>query len=332
MSAATLARLHGASVVRGVVLRLLTVPASLVLCMLAAHASAPQVKTQAPGFYRMMLGDFEITALSDGTFDLDTSKMLTHVPREGLAPLLTRSFAGNIVPVSVNAYLINMGDRLILADTGAAGLFGPTLGRLASNLLASGYRPEQVDAVILTHMHPDHVGGLLLEGRRAFPNATVYAEHEEADFWLGEAARARAGTERQPFFIGAEQAIAPYLAAGRFQKFSAPAEICPGVRAIAAPGHTPGHTLFSIESKGNRLVIWGDLMEIEAVQFSNPAVTIVFDENPAQTAAQRPRAYRDAAREKYFVAAAHLPFPGIGHVRAETTGYSWVPITYDIPR
>lgn len=169
-------------------------------CILAAGASAPQVKTQAPGFYRMMLGDFEVTALSDGTFDLDTSQMLTHVPCQGLAPRLARSFAGNIVPISVNAYLINTGDRLILADTGAADLFGPTLGRLASNLLASGYRPEQVDAVILTHMHPDHVGGLLLEGRRAFPNATVYAEHKEADFWLAEAAHglARAPSGSRP--------------------------------------------------------------------------------------------------------------------------------------
>jgi glyoxylase-like metal-dependent hydrolase (beta-lactamase superfamily II) len=122
------------------------------------------------------------------------------------------------------------------------------------------------------------------------------------------------------------------MAAGRFREFSAPASIYQGVQALAAPGHTPGHTLFSIESKGHRLVIWGDLMEIEAVQFSNPAVTIVFDEDSAQTAALRPRAYREAARERYLVAAAHLPFPGIGHVRAEAVGYSWVPITYDIPR
>ena len=306
--------------------------AMLVLSSFDAYAAAPQVRTPAPGFYRLMLGDFEITALNDGTFDLDTTKMLTGVPPDGVGTLLARSFEGEMIPISVNAYLINTGERLILVDAGAAHLFGPTLGRLLSSLVASGYRADQVDAVLITHLHPDHAGGLLSEGKRAFPNATVLAERREARFWLDPAARRVASSDRQPFFAGASDALAPYIDAERFERFSAPALLFPGVRAVPAPGHTPGHTLFSIESKGHKLLIWGDLMELAAVQFAEPAVTIVFDEDAKRTVSQRPAAYAEAAREKYLVAASHLPFPGIGHVREERVGYSWVPMTYDVIR
>ena len=130
----------------------------------AGHAEAPQVKAQAPGYYRMMLGDFEVTALSDGTVALPMTKLLTNTTPAKVEKALARSYLKDPVETSVNAYLVNTGSRLVLVDAGAAGLFGPTLGNLLANLKAAGYQPEQIDEVYLTHLHPDHVGGLLADG------------------------------------------------------------------------------------------------------------------------------------------------------------------------
>ncbi len=226
----------------------------------SGHAAAPLSKVHNPGYFRMRLGNFEITAVSDGTFDLDTRKMLIERESGAAARLLRRSFQQDVIPISVNAYLINTGERLILIDAGAAESFGPTLGRLLANLEASGYQPGQIDSILLTHMHPDHIGGLILAGGRAFPNATVYVDSRDADFWLSDGAREQATQGRKQFFTGAAAAIAPYAQAGRFEKFRAPVQLFSGVRAAPAPGHTPGHSIFTIESQGQQLVVWGDLM------------------------------------------------------------------------
>jgi glyoxylase-like metal-dependent hydrolase (beta-lactamase superfamily II) len=220
------------------------------LLAVAAHAAAPQVKAQAPGYYRMMLGDFEITALSDGTVDLKPKELLTNTTPAHVGEMLARSFEDDSVPTSVNAYLINTGSKLILVDTGAAKLFGPTLGNLLANLAAAGYRPEQVDAILITHMHPDHVGGLMAEGKMAFANATVHADQRDAAFWLSPAELAKAPEDMKGFFQGAAVSLNPYVGAGKFKPFDGSSELFPGIRAVAAPGHTPGHTLYAIESRG----------------------------------------------------------------------------------
>ena len=294
-----------------------------------ASAGAPQVKTQAPGFYRMMLGDFEITALSDGILDLHPGKLLTNTTPKEVKGLLQRSFEAEAVPTSVNAYLVNTGDKLVLIDAGAAKLFGPTLGNLLANLAAAGYKPEQVDAVLITHMHGDHVGGLVADGKIAFPNATVHAEQRDAAFWLDKAQLDKAPEAMKDFFRGAQMSLGPYVTAGRFKAFDGSVELFPGIRSIATPGHTPGHSIYSVESKGHRLVLWGDLMHVAAVQFPKPAVTISFDTDSPAAAKQRQKAYADAAKGGYLVAASHLPFPGIGRLRAEGKGYVWVPLTYN---
>lgn len=296
------------------------------------HAQAPQVKTQAPGFYRMLLGDFEVTALLDGILDLPPHKLLTNTTHRQVSNLLEKSFQKEAVPTSVNAYLINTGSKLVLVDAGAAGLFGPTLGQLLSNLKASGYQPEQVDEIVITHMHGDHVGGLVLDGKLVFPNATVHADRHDADFWLSQANLDKAPKEMQDFFKGAQASLNPYVAAGKFKAFDGDTVLVPGIKAIATHGHTPGHTIYAIESKGQKLVLWGDLMHVAAVQFAQPSVTITFDVDSKAAAVQRKKAYADAAKGRYLVAGAHLPFPGLGHIRAEGKGYAWVPLDYNSVR
>lgn len=293
-----------------------------------AQAAAPQVKTQAPGFYRMMLGDFEVTALFDGTLDLEPKKLLTNTTQEQVGKLLDRGFEKDAVPTSVNGYLINTGSKLVLVDTGAGGLFGPTLGNLQANLKAAGYQPEQVDDVLITHMHGDHVGGLVQDGKLVFPNATIHAGQEDADFWLNKANLEKASAEMKGFFQGAMASLNPYVEAGKFKGMKGGTELAPGIKAVPAHGHTPGHNIYVVESKGQKLVLWGDLMHGAAVQFAQPQVTISFDVDSKPAAVERKKAYADAAKGRYLVGSAHLPFPGLGHVRAEGKGYVWVPVDY----
>ncbi|SEL85183.1 Glyoxylase, beta-lactamase superfamily II [Variovorax sp. YR750] len=293
-----------------------------------ALAGAPQVKTQAPGFYRMMLGDFEVTALFDGTLDLEPKKLLTNTTQAQVGKLLDRGFEKDAVPTSVNGYLINTGSKLVLVDTGAGGLFGPTLGNLQANLKAAGYQPDQVDDVLITHMHGDHVGGLVQDGKLVFPNATIHAGQEDADFWLNKANLEKASAEMKGFFQGAMASLNPYVEAGKFKGMKGGTELAPGIRAVPAHGHTPGHNIYVVESKGQKLVLWGDLMHVAAVQFAQPQITISFDVDSKPAASERKKAYADAAKGRYLVGSAHLPFPGLGHVRAEGKGYVWGPVDY----
>ena len=138
----------------------------------------------------------------------------------------------------------------------------------------------------------------------------------------------KAPADAKGFFQGAMASLNPYVAAGKFKGLSSDDEIVPGVKAMAAPGHTPGHTVYVVESKGQKLVLWGDLMHVAAVQFPKPSVTIAFDIDSKSAAMQRKRAYVDAAKGGYWVGSAHLPFPGLGHLRADGKAYVFVPVNY----
>lgn len=296
----------------------------------AALAAGPMVKSQAPAFYRLMVGDIEVTALSDGTVKLPVKDLLTNTTPAKVGVALKRAFLPDMVETSVNSYLVNTGTKLVLIDTGAAGLFGPTLGNLLANLKASGYQPEQVDEIYITHLHPDHVGGLMAGNALAFPNAIVRADKADIDFWLDEAKMKAAPKDAQGFFQGAMASLKPYAAAGKLKAFEGNTELVPGVRSQATHGHTAGHNVFVIESKGEKLMLWGDLIHVAAVQFDDPKVTIKFDTETRSAAKERIKAYADAAKNGYLVGATHLAFPGLGHVRAEKGGktYSWVPLNY----
>jgi len=295
----------------------------------SAQAKAPLAKTSQPGWYRMMLGDFEITALSDGTVPLPMDKLLTNTTPAKVEAALAQVYLKAPVETSVNTFLINTGSKLVLIDAGAGALFGPTLGKLVANLKASGYQPEQVDEIYITHMHADHVGNLVANGKLVFPNATVRAGKAEGEFWLTQANMDKAPDAFKDFFKGAMASLNPYVKAGKYKPIEGDVELVPGIRAIAAPGHTPGHTIYEVQSKGQKLMVWGDLMHVAAVQFADPSVTIQFDSDSPKAAEARKKAYADAAKQGYFAAVAHVSFPGIGQLRSEGTGYRWVPVNYN---
>lgn len=290
------------------------------LCTLAAapaQAAAPQVKTQAPGYYRLMLGDFEITALNDGTIDLPVDKILKQ-PAARTDVALRKAYQGVPLETSVNAFLVNTGTKLVLVDTGTGGAFGPTAGVLLANLKAAGYTPDQVDDIVITHDHPDHVGGLSRDGVAQFPNAVVHVGKGDAPHYLDAAAGDKA----------AFAAAAPYVASGRFKTIDADGAIVPGVASEDTHGHTPGHTSVLVESRGAKLVVTGDLIHVAAVQFDDPTVTVSFDADGRSAEAARLAVFRQAAKDGTLIAAAHLPFPGIGHLRANGAGFRFLPVDY----
>ncbi len=287
----------------------------------AAHAAAPLAKEQAPGFYRLMVGDFQVTALSDGTVALPVDQLLTRTTPAQVKKILARSHLESPLETSVNGYLINTGSKLVLVDTGAAALFGPTLGKLVANLKAAGYQPEQVDEVYITHLHPDHVGGLLAGDKPAFPNATVRADRHDADYWLSQSTMDQAPADAKDFFKGAMASLNPYIAAGKFKPFDGDTELVPGIRAQAARGHTAGHSIFIAREQGpeDRLLGRPDARGGRAVRepFGHDPVRHRL-QGRGQGAAQGLR--RRGTSQGYLVAGAHLAFPGIGRLRAQGGG------------
>ncbi|CAM3346756.1 MBL fold metallo-hydrolase [Corallococcus soli] len=294
----------------------------------AVHAAAPQVRTQAPGFHRMLLGDFEVTVLSDGTVPQTVREVATRTTPERVKDLLARDHLEDPVELSINAFLINTGTSLVLVDTGVGGFFGPGVGgQLQQGLRAAGYQPEQIDVVLLTHIHSDHSGGLMSTTRRAFPNAILQVHAREVDFWLGREDTAKGAVDPK-YFEEARAMVEPYRAAGKLKPFGNGDAIVPGIRATPTPGHTPGHSAFVVESRGQRLVLWGDLMHFGSVQLREPAVTVAYDVDERAAAFQRARAFTEAAKRGDLVGLAHMPFPGLGRLGAEGKGYRWIPANY----
>ncbi|MDP2698928.1 MBL fold metallo-hydrolase [Thalassospira sp.] len=296
---------------------------------LLAQAKAPLAGTQAPGYYRMMLGDIEITALSDGTIALPFNELYLNTTPEHVDLALAAAFRGSPTHTSVNAYLVNFGERLVLLDAGTGDMFGPQLGKLPANLRAAGYAPDQIDDIVLTHIHTDHSGGLVLNDQVVFPNAIVHAPRRDVDFWLDPAQKAAASDDLKPMFDQAVAACQPYIDAGRFKTFDDNAAPLPGlVSSTLRNGHTPGHSALTIESKGEKFVYWGDITHGDVLQFDEPGVAIAFDIDSDQAVRSRQAAFDEAVAEKYWIAGAHIAFPGIGHVRTDATNYDWVPMNY----
>lgn len=289
-----------------------------------ALARAVPAAGPVPGLYRFKVGAFEVTSINDGMLSL-TLDQFPAADHAGAEALLQRAFhtpAG--IPTAVNAYLVNTGDRLVLIDTGTATAMGPSLGKVGANLKAAGIDPADVDLVVLTHMHPDHANGLIdPAGAAVFGKAELAVAEVEYAFWTDDGILSQAPAGVQPFFHMARAAAKPY--AGRLSRFGTDVEIVPGIRVLAAPGHTPGHSMVEVTSGADRLLIWGDIVHAASLQFAKPDWAINFDVDQQGAIASRKRVLDQVAADRVLIAGAHLPFPGIGHVGRAGEGYEFVP-------
>jgi glyoxylase-like metal-dependent hydrolase (beta-lactamase superfamily II) len=295
----------------------------LLAAVFVAAAPAP-VKTQSPGFYRMAVGSFEVTALYDGNLRIGP-QILHGIDPEAVKGLLAREFADTNekgVLTAINAYLVNTGAHLILVDAGLGTCGGPTSGHMIESLRAAGYRAEDVDAVLITHMHGDHVCGLSKAGERLFPNATVYAADADIAYWL-TASPNDPGWKKTP-----QERMQPYKAAGKLKGFKPGAVLFPGVTAVDTHGHTPGHISYLFQSAGQNFLALGDIAHVHAVQFSHPEVTIDYDTDQPAARAARLALFDRLAKEGWSFGGSHLPFPGIGHLRKDASGFTYVPVEY----
>lgn len=283
-----------------------------------------------PGFYSMQLGDFQVIALSDGTIPLNLNGLLHESQKGEVQHLLHQNYLDTTVETSITAYLVRANNQLILIDAGSGSFLGPTLGKLKKNLIAAGFHPEDVSVILLTHLHADHVGGLIDGDKIAFPNATIYVSKPEAEFWLTSSNKKTANKRAQPFFDPAQAAMMPYQKAGKVKVYDPGTQLFPGILSANSPGHTPGHSCYVLESKGQKLVFWGDVIHAGAVQFADPSVTIDFDVDLSAAADMRHKAFEEAVKNGYWIAAPHLSFPGLGHLRADARHYQWLPVNYSI--
>jgi glyoxylase-like metal-dependent hydrolase (beta-lactamase superfamily II) len=309
---------------------LMAVLASIVAGPNAALDAAPQHRDQAPGFYRLKVGDLEVTALYDGTGVFDQQWLNgTKATMEGVVKALHED--PHALDVVDTGFLVNTGKQLILVDAGAGTWWGGgALGRLAGSLRSAGYTPEEVDLVLLTHLHSDHVGGLTTQdGKRAFPNAEIYVAKAESDFWLSPEIAAKASKDAQPFFQSAQAIAAPYITAGKWHTFNGSESIVDGMQLVPLPGHTPGHTGYEFSSKGQKILFWGDIVHVQRVQLQHLEVTAIFDIDQTAAAATRNQLLARLARENVLIATPHTSlFPALGRLHKEGSGYGWVPVVY----
>ncbi len=295
----------------------------------AAHADVPKTDVGNAGFNRFMLGDFEVTTILDGLRPGEGPHPVfgQDQPAEAVAELMR----ANLLPDDrfVNGFtptLVNTGSELILFDSGlGAGGRENGLGQLASRLQASGYRPEDVSVVVVTHMHGDHIGGLMDNGAPAFANARYVMGRAEFDFWTAPE-RLSGPTEGSAKVV--EASVKPLAEKTSFVEDGG--EVAPGIRAMAAFGHTPGHLAFTVESSGKVLVITADAANHYVVSLQRPDWHVRFDADKAMAAATRKKLFDMIATDRLPFIGYHMPFPAVGYVEKLETGYRYLPETYQL--
>lgn len=291
-----------------------------------ATAAPSPASEQAAGVYRHNLGRFQLTALYDGIWQLKIDDgFVRNASRAAVDRALVQAFLPpGVLPVSFTVLLVNTGSKLILIDAGTAGQVAETAGTMLKSLAVAGVAPEQIDTVIISHFHPDHIDGLKTEdGAKVFPRAEILVPEPEWAFWMDNGYMNAAPQRIKLYFRNARRVFADI--AGEVTRFAPGAEVAPGIRSIAAYGHTPGHTAFAIASGQESLLAMSDAVRDPVLFARYPDWQPLFDMDGPQAVATRRRMLEQAAADRMLVEAYHFPFPAFGHIARHGRGYEFVP-------
>ena len=295
----------------------------------AATGAPPQKGANPPRFQRLKVGDVEVTTLLDGAMQGTNENIQRFFPDsrpEEIVPLRARAFAIEAgLHQPVGAYLLNTGRNLAMIDCGGHSSFIPTTGQTLDALRASGYTPEQVDTVVLTHIHPEHALGLSYDGvTRNFPNAEIVVTQIDHQFWTDPAMESRV-PQGQRFIEAARRAIRPYQGRIRTVEMREGLEVIPGVFMDPAPGHTPGHVSYRVTSQNQSIFIWGDIAHQMVIQLARPRWRVGVDVDSAMGVQSRLRTLDLLATEGVLMGGVHVPWPGFGRIIRDGEGYLYVP-------
>jgi glyoxylase-like metal-dependent hydrolase (beta-lactamase superfamily II) len=303
---------------------------------ISADAAAPMADKQAPSFYRYKVGDAQVTVISDGvnTFPLGDSFVL-NAKKDDVAAALEKAYMPkDKVSIQFGPLVVNSGGKLVVIDTGnGPGAFASSkgnVGQFATNLAAAGIDAKSVDLVVISHFHGDHINGLLTaDNVLAFPNAEVLVPSVEWKYFMDDGEMGKQTSERMKgvfanarrvFDAGLKKKVTPY----EWGK-----DVAPGILAVETAGHTPGHTSYVISSGSGKVFVQSDVTNIPYLFAANPGWHAFFDQDPAMAEAARRKTYDMLVADKLMVQGFHYPFPGLGNVEKDGSGYRVIPAPWN---
>ncbi|MBV9079033.1 MAG: MBL fold metallo-hydrolase [Methylobacteriaceae bacterium] len=283
---------------------------------------------QAPGFYRYKVGEIEVTAVHDGFANRPLEGLVRNAELGDVKAAMADAFLPtDVLPITFTPLVLRTGGKTVLIDTGNGDVGAATSGRWLANFRAAGFDPTQVDTVLISHFHGDHIGGIRLkDGTGVFPKAEILVPEAEWAFWMDDGKMAGAPDAAKPAFQNVRRVFGPI--AKDVRTYGAGRELAPGVTAVAAPGHTPGHTVFMIASGTDKLIMLSDVTNHPALFARNPTWAAVFDMDANMARDTRVKLLDMAAAERARVSFYHAPFPATGFVARDGSGYRFVPVQW----
>lgn len=291
-----------------------------------AHSASEMLGASRPTHFRFKLGEFEVTTILDGAIQVPTvNKIFGQDQKEEDVKALMASnhLPGDKMEIGFTPVVVNTGKEVVLFDSGNGAARRPKAGNLLVALRQAGYAPEAIDVVALTHFHPDHIGGLMEDGKPAFPNARYVAGETEYNFWT------KPGMDEGPLARVGKLAYSNVKPLAEKMTFVKPEQdASPGITAVNMFGHTPGHTGYHIESGKSRLLLMADACNHYVASMQRPDWHVKFDMDKEAAGATRKKILDMVAADKIALAGYHMPFPAVGYVDRRDVGYHWVPVTY----